>query len=227
MLRRLARVLLALATVASIAGVARAGDLTGLYDVQGQYPSGKSYQGLVKIVDYGSAQAILWKLADGGAYEGLAIQDGDMLGSAYGIGKAAFGLVLYRINGGTLDGKWLDSGKVKAGLGRETLQGPPGLNGAYQITLGENRDETTNYSGTVIIKPDGGTYLLAWMVPKLAYIGRGVRVGDVLVVAFSHDPQRIPGVVAYKADAAGRLDGVWAAGNSSRTGLETLTPHAP
>jgi hypothetical protein len=223
---RVARFFLALVAAVSIAGAAHAGDFVGLYDAQGQYPNGKSYQGLVQVVDYGPAQAVLWKLSDGGAYEGLAIQNGDVLGSAYANGKIPFGLVVYRISGGTLDGRWLDSSKPKAALGRETLQGPADLAGEYRITLGENRDETTNYSGTVIIKPDGNTFILAWMVPKLAYIGRGVRVGDVLVVAYSHDPKHIPGVVAYKAGGSGRLDGVWAAGNSARTGVETLTPHA-
>jgi hypothetical protein len=104
------------------------------------------------------------------------------------------------------------------------LEGPETLGGTYKITLGQNRDGTTNYTGEVIIKRDGPTYLLAWMVPKLAYIGRGVRIGDVLVVAYgrSSDPKKLPGVVGYQIEDANSLIGVWATAGTAATGTETL-----
>jgi hypothetical protein len=208
----------------AFAAPAAAQDVAGLYDIQGQYPGGKDYGGAVQIVPYGSAHAILWKLATGQGYEGLAIRQGNVLGAGYTAGKLPFGLVVYRVAGGVLDGEWISSGDPKAELGRETLEGPATLGGTYKITLGQNRDGTTNYTGEVIIKPDGDTYLMAWMVPKLAYVGRGVRIGDVLVVAYgqSQDPKKLPGVVAYKIDDADTMSGVWATPGAKVTGTETL-----
>lgn len=211
-----------------LAAPAAAQDIAGLYDAQGRYPGGKGYGGAVKIVPLGSAQAILWKLDNGQGYEGLAIRQGNVLGAAYTMGKIPFGLVVYRVAGGVLDGEWVSSGDPKAELGRETLEGPATLGGTYQITLGQNRDGTTNYTGQVIIKQDGPTYLLAWMVPKLAYVGRGIRIGDVLVVAYgqSSDPKKLPGVVAYQIENPGSMLGVWATAGTSATGTETLKRRA-
>jgi len=203
---------------------AAAQDIAGTYDAQGKFPGGKDYSGAVKILPFGSAHAILWKLDSNQGYEGLAIKQGNVLGAAYTLGKVPFGLVVYRVAGGILDGEWVTSGDPKAELGRETLEGPEKLGGTYKITLGQNRDGTTNYTGEVIIKPDGPTYLLAWMVPKLAYIGRGVRIGDVLVVAYGHsqDPAKLPGVVAYQIEDANSMVGVWATAGVSATGTESL-----
>ena len=207
-----------------LAAPAAAQDVAGLYDIQGKFPNGKNYGGAVQIAPFGSAHAILWKLADGQGYEGLAIRQGNVLGAGYAAGKLPFGLVVYRVAGGVLDGEWVTSGDPKAELGRETLEGSATLGGSYKITLGQNRDGTTNYTGEVIIKPDGDTYLVAWMVPKLAYVGRGVRIGDVLVVAYGRgqDPRKLPGVVAYKINDANTMDGVWATPGANATGTETL-----
>jgi hypothetical protein len=207
-----------------LAAPAAAQDVAGLYDIQGKFPNGKNYGGAVQIAPFGSAHAILWKLADGQGYEGLAIRQGNVLGAGYAAGKLPFGLVVYRVAGGVLDGEWVTSGDPKAELGRETLEGSATLGGSYKITLGQNRDGTTNYTGEVIIKPDGDTYLMAWMVPKLAYVGRGVRIGDVLVVAYGRgqDPRKLPGVVAYKINDANTMDGVWATPGANATGTETL-----
>lgn len=202
-------------------------DVSGLYAVAGKSPAGKGYGGAVKIVPYGNAHAVLWKLDDGEAYKGLALRKDDVLGATYGRDKIP-GLVVYHIAGGTLEGDWISGGgkSAKEEIGRETLQGSPDLEGEYQITLGENQDGTTNYTGKVVMKRDGDTYVLVWMVPKPAYVGRGVRVGNVLVVAFGQDLKKIPGVVAYHV-AGQTLDGVWALGPSSKIGRETLTLRPP
>ena len=218
------RLFLLLVLAFALAAPAAAQDVAGLYDVQGKFPGGKSYGGAVKIVPFGSAHAILWKLDGGQGYEGLAIKQANVLGAGYTMGKVPFGLVVYRIAGGILDGEWISSGDPKAELGRETLEGPANLSGKYRITLGQNRDGTTNYTGEVVIKPEGDTFLLAWYVPKLAYVGRGVRIGDVLVVAYGHstDPTKLPGVVAYKVDDPNTMTGVWATPGAPATGNETL-----
>jgi hypothetical protein len=213
---------------------AAADDLAGRYQAQGTTPKGQPYQGEVQIEQLGSLHVILWKLADGAAYKGIGIRQGDVLGAAYGGGKAKFGLVIYRIDGGTLTGVWADSRDLKSELGKETLQGSADLSGTYKITLGQNRDGMTNYGGQVAIKRSGETYILVWPAKPPA-IGVGVRVNDLLVVAYGADPHKLPGVVAYQATGEGTLSGIWAAagisggGNnfnittSSKVGREDLT----
>ena len=208
----------------AVAAPAEAQDVAGLYEAQGKNPSGNAYAAAVQIVPFGQAHAILWKLANGQGYEGIAIRQGNVLGAGYTTGKLPFGLVVYRVAGGVLDGEWVTSGDPKAELGRETLEGPANLGGNYKITLGQNRDGTTNYTGEVVIKPDGDTYLVAWYVPNLAYVGRGVKIGDVLVVAYGRgqNPNKLPGVVAYKIDNADMMSGIWAMPGAKLTGSETL-----
>jgi hypothetical protein len=219
------RLIVALLLCVAACGTARAQDIAGTYDAQGKNPGGTgAYKAVVQIVPYGSAHAILWELGGGKGNEGLALRQANVVGAAYRNSQIPFGLVIYRIAGGLLDGEWVTPGDQKAELGRETLEGPDNLSGRYKITLGQNRDGTTNYTGEVIIKPEGDTYLFAWMVPKLAYVGRGVRIGDVLVVAYgrSQDPKKLPGVVAYKIEDAGTMSGIWALAGSPKTGTETL-----
>jgi len=213
----------------AFAAPACAQDIAGTYDAAGKNPGNTgAYKAVVQIVPYGSAHAILWELGGGKGNEGIALRQANVIGAAYRTSNIDFGLVVYRVAGGVLDGEWVTPGSQKAELGRETLEGPDNLNGTYKITLGQNRDGTTNYTGEVIIKPEGDTYLLAWMVPKLAYIGRGVRIGDVLVVAYgrSQDPKKLPGVVAYKIDDANTMSGIWAHAGSPKLGTETLKRRA-
>ena len=188
---------------------ASADDLVGRYAARGASPAGKPYQGEVQIEQLGALHVVLWKLNDGEAYQGIAIRQGDVLGAAYGPAKAKFGLVVYEINGGTLTGVWANSGDLKSELGKETLQGDPALNGAYTITLGQNRDGMTNYSGQVLIRPSGDTYIVVWPL-KPPSVGIGVRVGDKLIVAYSSNLQKLPGVVAYQATGPDALSGIWA-----------------
>ena len=220
-----------LALILALTGFATpvlAQDISGDYEAKGTFPNGTAYGGAVKIVPLGEAHAMLWKLDNGPGYQGLALQKDGVLGAAYASEGVPFGLVVYRIAGGTLDGEWISSGDVKAELGHETLQGPTTLGGTYKITLGQNRDGTTNYTGEVIIKPYGHTYLVAWMVPKLAYVGRGIRIGDVLVVAYGQGtgPKQRPGVVGYQIEDADNMVGVWADAGTEKTGSETLRRRA-
>jgi hypothetical protein len=226
MRRRFALLILLLG---AFAAPAAAQDIAGTYDAEGKNPGGAgAYKAVVQIVPYGAAHAILWRLGGGKGNEGIALKQANVVGAAYRNSKIPFGLVVYRIAGGLLDGEWLTPGNQKAELGREVLEGPENLSGTYKITLGQNRDGTTNYTGEVIIKPEGDTYLFAWLLPKLAYVGRGVRIGDVMVVAWgrSQDPKKLPGVVAYKIEDADTMSGIWALAGSSKTGTENLKRRA-
>lgn len=216
-------------------GPAAADELVGKYQAHGTYPTGKSYDGAVQIEQLGRVHVVLWKLADGQAYKGIGLRQGDVLGAAYGPPGTRFGVAVYKIDGGKLTGLWVDSRDLKSELGKETLEGSPDLNGAYKITLGENRDGLTNYNGQVQIKHSGDNYVVIWPTKPPA-VGIGVRVKDVLVVAYGSDMQKLPGVVAYQSTGSDTLSGIWSqvgvknngAGNfslstPSKVGREDLT----
>jgi hypothetical protein len=200
---------LSLALLLAVLGPAAADDFAGRYAAAGATPNGKAYKGDVQIEQVGALHVVLWKLQDGEAYKGIGIRQGDVLGAAYGVGDTKFGVVVYKIDGGRLTGVWADSRDLKSELGKETLEGSPDLTGSFKIVLGQNRDGLTNYTGTIDIKRNGNAFLFYWPTKPPA-LGVGVRIDDMLVVAYGSNPTKLPGVVAYKAGAADELDGIWA-----------------
>lgn len=210
--------------LAAFASLAAAADLDGDYAVQGKAPNGKTYSGDLAIKSLGPTEAIFWRLQGNQDYKGLGIRSGDVLGAAYAVDTSYFGIVVYQVKGGVLEGVWSDVRGAKQ-TGRENLEGPAGLDGEYKITLGEKLDGLTNYTGRVVIKPNGKTYLVAWLSsaspPKPIALGSGVLVGDRLVVAFGD--KRIPGVVGYKIDGR-NMEGIWSFGGAKDIGTESLTP---
>jgi hypothetical protein len=214
-MRRALFLLLPLCSALSVG--ARADELDGHYNAMGRTPEEKEYKGSVQIQEQGQIHVVLWQLEGGGAYEGIGLHRGDILGSAYGPPGSRFGLYVYKINGGTLDGTWADSADLKAELGRETLEGSANLNGEYKITLGQNRDGLTNYDGSVILQPNGDAYVVIRNVGKKTTIGIGVRLGDLLVVATGLG-KRLPGVVAYQTQGSNSLSGIWSFVGLKKTG---------
>jgi hypothetical protein len=201
---------------------AMADELVGQYAAMGATPDGKQYKAAVQIAMLGQIHAILWKLEDGAVYEGIGLRSDDVLGSAYAEPGRKFGLIVYKINGGTLDGTWITSGDVKSELGREKIEGSSNLNGEYKITLGQNRDGLTNYNGTVLLQPTGDTYIWVRTVGTKKTIGVGVRLNDVLVVAVG-DGMQMPGVVAYQAQGNNGLTGIWSVVGLKKTGDNSLS----
>ena len=201
-----AALLLVIGLLVSVQAIAEG--MSGQYDALGTTPEGKGYKGVVEIVDSGRLQSLFWKLQGGATYEGIGIQADGILGSAYGPPGSKFGLFVYRISGGTLDGVWGQSTDLKSELGRETLQGSAGLNGPYSITLGQNRDGITNYGGEVVLQPNGDNFVMIRTINKKTTIGVGVRINDVLVVATGVGGP-LPGVVAYEAQGSNSLSGIW------------------
>jgi hypothetical protein len=201
---------------------AMAGELDGDYMAQGRTAAGKTYSGKVKIKSYGPSEAIVWQLDGSEGYLGLGIKISEVFGAAYSTDSSYFGIVIYQVSGGVLEGVWTDVNNVKH-VGREILKGPSGLNGNYEITTGERPDGITHYSGQVLIKPNGKTFVVVWLSqtspPKPVAVGSGVLIGNKLVVAFSN--QHIPGVVGYKINGE-MLDGIWSSGGSKEVGTEKL-----
>lgn len=193
----------------------------GTYHAVGKTAGGKTYEGDVAIQPLGHVKAVLWRLNSGDAYKGIGLEAGSVFGVAYG-GARPFGLVVYRVDGGRLEGRWSLAGENGKGVGREVLQGPPGLNGSYVITEGENPDGTP-YKGQVEIKPTGKTYTLRWFTPQAADIGTGVLIDGVLVVAYGREPGF--GVVAYQREGD-HLHGLWSGALGKDLGSEDLTPTA-
>jgi hypothetical protein len=194
----------------------------GLYKAAGKTPAGKTYDGDVEIAPLGKVLAVLWRLGTGDAYKGIGLESGSVFGVAYSIDRP-FGLVIYRIKGGELDGRWSLAAENGAAIGREILQGPVGLDGVYKIAQGENPNGTA-YTGTVEIKPNGKTYTLRWFTPEPAEVGTGILMDRMLVVAYGRDPGF--GVVAYHRDGD-LLRGLWAATLATDLGSEDLSLKTP
>ncbi|WP_395020966.1 hypothetical protein [Dongia sp.] len=221
------RLCLALFFLVAALGTAAADDLVGKYAAAGVDPQNRNYKAAVQIEQLGKVHIVLWKLAEGAAYKGIGIRQGDKIGVGYGGPDTKFGIAVYKVKGGVLEGLWADSGDLKSELGKETLEGSPDLNGTYKVTLGQNRDGLTNYTGTIEIKRTGNTFVFYWPIAKPPSIGVGVLLDDMLVVAYSSNPEKLPGVVAYKATSADTLEGIWAGLGVKKTGDGSYNIVAP
>ena len=197
-------------------------DLSGNYRITAaRNPDGSSYQGAVRISRLGDAYRIVWTMTAGSGYEGIGIQMGDVLAVGWGIGGGKNGVVAYRIDGGTLTGRWTLSG-MKGAIGTEELAGSPELRGDYKIVRSTTPGASKGYAGTVNITPNGDTYTVAWRLASgESYNGVGVRHGNLLVVGWGIRQDSV-GVVSYRVEGA-TLQGVWAIPGGDRLGAETLT----
>src|ERR1700753_1967941 len=95
-----------------------------------------------------------------------------------------------------------------------------GLAGNYHIH-GQNPDGRT-YEGALHIEQKGDVYGVTWESGGTTR-GIGVLAGNQFVVAYG---DAACGVIAYRREGAGSLEGVWAMANSTSTGRETATPSA-
>lgn len=217
--RRLsAAILLALIATAAVADSA----LTGAYKAEGKTVDGLDYGGKVGIEPHGKGVRLAWALDGGDGYRGLGLQLDDVLGSVYWAEGEQFddpGIVIYRIDGGRLQGIWMPQGGPEDQIGREDLLGPNSLEGRFEIALGQNPGGRTNYTGYVNVERHGDTFHFHWYAPTDSYVGNGIRIGDIMVVGYAlHRP---PGTVAYCVRGE-NLEGVWTHGEDTRLGRETL-----
>jgi hypothetical protein len=196
-------------------------DPAGDYLVRGEAPKKERlYSGALRIADSGPGYRLGWVLDQGEVYDGTGLYIDNVLGAVYWAGQKPgpdVGVVIYRIKDGELTGTWLPAASDETG--RETLRGSPGLAGRYEIVHGENPDGGT-YSGTVEMTRQGRIHDLRWYVPKLAYVGRGIRVGDLLVVGYARG--KAPGIVAYCMTSENGK-GVWSYGGARGLGTEVIS----
>lgn len=194
------------------------GKFSGTWEIaSGQNPGGGStYSGTTTITQTDQSYGLVWSLADGSTFRGVAVEDGSVLGVGWA-GDGVQGVIVYRINAGELDGRWTTS-DMGGKLGAEKLSGSDALSGAYKIVDAYSPQSGGAYEGSVTITPNGQTYGVQWTLKGgESYSGVGVREGNHFVVGWG------PGVsvVAY-TDAAGKLNGKWAQPGGNTLGSETL-----
>ena len=83
-------------------------DIVGMYFCEGTNSDGSGYQGVVSIIRRADAYYLLWELQPGVTAFGVGLREGDTLGvSYYG---ASTGVIVYRIDGDRLVGRWTAPG---------------------------------------------------------------------------------------------------------------------
>jgi hypothetical protein len=176
---------------------------------------GAGYTGSVAITRSGDVYHLGWTITGSAGYVGVGLHVGSVLGVGWSTGGAP-GVVVYKVNGGRLDGVWASGSGT--GVGSEVLEGPPGLSGTYKITTGKNPNGSS-YTGSVKIAHKSDVYQLAWSIPGTSYAGVGILKDHVLSVGWGQGTP--PGVVAYSVSGT-RLDGTWANPSDTRLGKERL-----
>jgi hypothetical protein len=205
------------AVLTLLSGRVSAQSIEGDYKCAGSSPDGGEYAGKVSISKLGAPiYTLKWDLGTGGSYVGTGVFEDGILAAAYGGGKP-YGLVIYQVKGGKLQGKWLIGGQ--AGVGEENLEGPEGVSGTYTITSAKN-PAGKEYTGKVAITKNGETYNINWTLPNESYSGVGILVADTLVVGWGQGSGY--GAVIYAQDGT-TFKGKWASANADKLGSETLT----
>ena len=205
------------ATPTSTAAAAAPQGFAGSYTIQsGKNPDGSSYSGSVSISSRAGYDAVDWTISSGrgDGFSGVGIEMGGLLG--VGWGKSKPGVVVYKVSGGSLTGKWAMAGA--SGLGTENLSGPAGVSGRYNIVSSSSPASGGAYHGTVTITPNGAVRTVRWSLTSgESYSGVGMLDGDTFVVGWGQGV----GVVVYHL-AGGSLTGRFASPGTSGIGSETL-----
>jgi len=198
----------------------QAEEVGGVYSLAGQSAAGDVYQGSVTIIPNGTTFRLRWQRPAPFELRGYAVQLDNVLGVAADDPSVDYGIVLYRVQGGHLEGIWRsDGGRPTTSLGAENLDGPEGLEGSYAISLGLNPDGS-HYGGRVEIKRAGAIYLVDWYTPQPRYIGTGVLMGDVFVVGYGESHRS--GVAAYCMRSTARVEGITGKAEDTAIGAELL-----
>jgi hypothetical protein len=221
--KRRARILVAIgaALLLAVLAPATAEESGGIYLLAGQTPSGDAYQGSAAIAPNGTTFRLKWTRPKPLEQRGYGLQLDNVLGVVADDRSQDYGIVLYRVTRGHLEGVWQgDPGDRTATLGAEVLDGPEGLEGTYSITLGRNPDGST-YSGRVEITRMGAIYLVDWYTPDaLRYVGTGVSIGNIFVVGYGAEQRS--SVAAYCMRSVRQVEGITADAAITTIGAEIL-----
>jgi len=100
-----------------------------------------------------------------------------------------------------------------------SMEAKYGFSGIYTVS-GMNPGVGA-YKGTLTVVPKGDVYHVEWVVGNVRYDGIGVALGDMLSVAYTAGDRSWMGVVAYRQDGNGTLEGRWAVyGGPTKLGTE-------
>lgn len=216
--RRLAAFCVALAI--ATASAAADENIGGTYLLDGQAASGDAYQGSALISPNGTTFRLQWQRPAPFEQRGYAVRLDNVLGVAADDPSVDYGIVLYRVTGGHLEGIWRsDGGQATSTLGAENLDGPEGLEGSFEISPGLNPNGT-HYAGRVEIKRAGAIYLVDWFTPQPRYIGTGVLMGNIFVVGYGESHRS--GVAAYCLQSTEVMEGITGAAADTAIGAEVL-----
>jgi hypothetical protein len=203
--------------------------IVGDYDSETRLTDGRVFSRQATVALRDGMLNVTWRSPDGDQFEGVGIRDGRTLGVAYfANSQGSFrggGVAVYNVTGGHLEGTRLSYESAQSGGGylRETLQGPPGLEGRYEIAANENTFGQSFETGYVEIARKGDLYELQWYTPAPSLVGNGIRLGDKLVVGYANGFSL--GVVAYCVDHD-VLTGVNAPSESGPIGISTMRRHS-
>jgi hypothetical protein len=184
-------------------------DRSGSYRVvRGTNPGGSAYGGTARIVANGGGYRTSWS---NGAVGAMLEVDG-LIAANWGPNPHA--VAIYKIDGGTLTGTYVDSMEFRRNT--HTLTGSPGLTGSFTLSQSSEGD-----TGTVTIRETLQTFALEARLSNETLRGTGIRLGEHLAVGWSLPTARDGGVVVYRPSGA-RLVGVWAPHGSNVQGTEEL-----
>lgn len=221
MIRRAVRIVAAFCAAFAIGAIPAAADgIGGDYRLAGENAAGSAYQGAVTVSPNGKSFRLQWERPAPLERRGLALQLDNVLGVVADDPSADYGIVLYRVSGGHLEGIWRsDPGRPIYTLGGENLDGAAGLEGSYAISLGLNPDGS-HYEGRVEIKRAGAIYLVDWYTPQPRYIGTGILMGNIFVVGYGAEHRS--GVAAYCLQSPKTIEGITGAAADTAIGAELL-----
>lgn len=194
-----------------------AGGFAGNYTItSAKNPDGTSYTGNVSVSGHGDYDVLSWTITSGGGnYSGVGIEMDGLLGVGWGKNKP--GVVVYKVDGGTLNGKWTMTGAT--GLGTEVLSGPAGVSGKYTITSSSSPQSGKAYRGSVTITPKGALRMVRWSLTSgESYAGVGILDGDKFVVGWGTNA----GAVVYHTAPGSGLTGRFASPGVDGIGNEVL-----
>lgn len=194
-----------------------ADSLSGTYTITlGLNPSKTTYKGTVDITDIAQTYKLIWKIPVSPVYGGIGIIIDNILCVGWSSG-GDYGVVVYKVEGGNLKGKWAILGSDA--IGSEDLEGPAGLNGVYKIVNSFSPQKGQGYMGTVTINKNGEVYLVNWTLPSESYSGIGILEDNLLIVGWGVG--HYVGVVYYRIKD-GTLLGRWAIPEETKIGIENL-----
>lgn len=96
------------------------------------------------------------------------------------------------------------------------FEGPTGV---YHVT-GTNPDGTP-YQGTLTVERLGDTYTLTWETGSTVIEGVGLLQGNILSAGWDC------GVITYRVQEDGSMEGIWALCGAGNTGTERAVPQRP